>query len=339
MDALQVQRLKDRLKNPLTLVLIPHRSPDGDAMGACLGLYHFLKKLGHRVQVISPTDYPKFLKWMPGADRVWVYEQREAEAHRLLEQADLLFYVDFNTLHRTDTLREALRKSQAEVVLIDHHPDPDTFSYNYSDPKMSSSCEMVYHFIAKLGYRECIDAEIATCLYTGIMTDTGSFRFSNTTPSTYRVAAELVEHGADNAAIHQHTCDGYTPQRIALLGLALQNLTLLPDYNTAYIALSSEDLLKHHYQRGDTEGFVNYGLAIRGVKLAVLFIEDRERAFIKISFRSRADFSAQVLARDYFNGGGHAHAAGGISRKSLPETLAYFKSVLKTHWKAHREVS
>ncbi|MEH0008044.1 MAG: bifunctional oligoribonuclease/PAP phosphatase NrnA [Flavobacteriales bacterium] len=309
-------------------MLVPHQSPDGDAMGACLGLYHFLKKIDQNPQVISPTDYPRYLKWMPGIERVWIYARESAPADRLLERADLIFYLDFNTVSRTHKMREALVRSQAAVVLIDHHHQPDTFSYVYSDVGMSSTCEMVYHFISKLCSLESIDKEIATCLYTGIMTDTGSFRFSGTSPTTYRVAADLVERGADGNEIHERICDGYTVQRINLLVAALQNLKVLAGYNTAYIVLWSEELVKNNYQRGDAEGFVNYALALAGIRLAALFVEDRERGRVKISFRSKGGFSVCELASQYFNGGGHTNAAGGISERGMSETLAYFESLL-----------
>lgn len=338
MDASQLQRLKARLKSPCNIVLIPHRSPDGDAIGSCLGLYHYLRNIGQAPHVISPTDYPKYLKWLPGSKDVWIYEKQEADAKRIVQGADLIFYLDFNTLHRTDKMRQVLLESTAAVVLIDHHPQPDSFTYMYSDPQMSSTCEMVYHFISKLGGQEQLDAQVATCLYTGLMTDTASFRLPNTSATTYRVAADLVARGADNAQIYQLTFDSYTPQRINLLGVALKNLHILPEYSTAYIALSSEELLKNNYQRGDTEGFVNYGLAIKGIKIAVLFIEDQERGIIKISFRCRAGFRVDTLAREHFHGGGHLQAAGGISHKSLSATLSHFKSLLKTYWEAQHQM-
>ncbi len=331
MNARQVQGLKAVLKNPCHIVLVPHQNPDADAIGACLGLCHFLKKIGQSPQIISPTDYPRYLKWMPGIERIWVYKRESAASDRLLEGADLIFYLDFNTVSRTDAMRESLMRSPAAVVLIDHHHQPDSFPYVYSDVDMSSTCEMVYHFISKLGDLDSIDEKVATCLYTGIVTDTGSFRFSGTSPTTYRVAADLVERGADGPGIQERICDSYTIQRVNLLRLALKNLKVLAAYHTAYIALQAEDLARNNYQSGDTEGFVNYGLAIKGIRLAALFVEDRARGRIKVSLRSKGNFSVCELARQYFNGGGHTHAAGGISERSMSETLAYFEDLVAKH--------
>ena len=325
-DSKSLQALLD--KRPI-ITIIPHTSPDGDAIGSTLGLYHFLKNQGHDVQVIAPTDFPDFLKWMPEADRILIYPDQESRAEQRIADSSLIFTLDFNNLLRAKPLTPFLQKALATFVMIDHHQQPDTYAtITYSDEKASSTCELIYNTIVSLGSQEAINQAIATCLYTGIMTDTGGFRFSMTSPQTHRVAAVLLEKGANCAQIASDVLDSYSIDRLQLLGTVLDGLTYLKEYKTAYMSVSSKILKQFNFRKGDTEGFVNYGLRIKEAELAVIFIENEEDNLIKISFRSKTSLDVNLLARTYFNGGGHINAAGGSMSISLEDTIKYFLEVL-----------
>jgi phosphoesterase RecJ-like protein len=229
-------------------------------------------------------------------------------------------------------MQEILTASEAVFIMIDHHREPSDFAnYTYSDAEMSSTCEMVYHFIDKLRAVHKITPEIATCLYVGIMTDTGSFRFSATSAETHRVIADLIDKGAVNHEIHNNIFDTYNEDRLQLLGTALQNLRVKPQYKTAYITLTQEELDKHNFQKGDTEGFVNYGLAIEKVVFAIIFIENKQEGIIKISFRSKGNFNVNEFARAHFEGGGHNNAAGGKSELSMEDTITKLNTILPSY--------
>ncbi|WMI67807.1 bifunctional oligoribonuclease/PAP phosphatase NrnA [Mangrovimonas sp. YM274] len=327
-----IKNIQTLLSRPKHVVIIPHKNPDGDAMGASLALYHYLKNMDHQVAVIAPNDYPNFLKWMPADELVLKYELQRKESDELLKNADLIFTLDFNALNRIGDMEHAVKTSEAIKVMIDHHQQPDDYAlYTYSDVSMSSTCEMIYHFIDMLGGLKSINQDIATCLYTGIMTDTGSFRFASTTSTTHKVIAHLMDQGAQNAQIHNNIYDTNSFDRLQLLGRALSNLKILPEYKTAYISLTQEDLNTFNFKKGDTEGFVNYGLSLEGVVLAVIFIENQQEGIVKISLRSKGDFSVNELSRAHFEGGGHTNAAGGKSDLSLEATIEKFISILPSY--------
>ena len=330
--------LQDLLSTPKNIVIIPHKNPDGDAMGSTLGLLQYLNKKGHRATVVSPNDYPKFLKWLPFEDFVIKYDLQNQQALRLIKEADLIFTLDFNSLSRVGDMSVVLEKSSAQFVMIDHHQQPDDYAVvTYSDVTICATCQMVYHTIEMLGDKDLIDADIATCLYTGIMTDTGSFRFRSTSSLTHTVIASLIEKGADNAFIHEQIYDANSFSRMQLLGTALTNLKVLPEYRAAFITLSQDELDEHNYQKGDTEGFVNYGLSLDNIKIALIFIENKQEGIIKISLRSKGDFSVNEMSRSHFHGGGHTNAAGGKSDLSLEDTVAYFISILPQYKDALNE--
>ena len=333
-----VLKLKSLLSAPKKIVIVPHKNPDGDAMGSTLALYIYLKKTGHDALVIAPNDYPKFLKWLPYEDTVLKYEHNKEEANTKIAEADLIFTLDFNALSRTGEMGDVLQEATAHFVMIDHHQQPDDYAVvTYSDVTICATSQMVYHTLEKLEATDLIDKDMATCMYTGIMTDTGSFRFSSTTAETHRVIAHLIDHGADNAFIHEQIYDANSFHRMQLLGKALTNLTEVPEYKTAFITLSQDELDTFNYQKGDTEGFVNYGLSLDGIKLAAIFIESRQDNIVKISLRSKGDFSVNEMARTHFSGGGHINAAGGKSDDSLAETVAYFISILPQYKEALHE--
>jgi phosphoesterase RecJ-like protein len=324
--------LKGLLSAPKKIVIVCHKNPDGDAIGSSLGLYYYLKDQGHDATVIVPNDYPHFLKWLPGTHTVVNYETQTAISETLIAQSDLIFTLDFNALHRTGSMTASLEDSKAIKVMIDHHQQPDDYAkFMYSDVTMSSTCEMVYHFIDQLEDTPEIDAKIATCLYVGIMTDTGSFRFPLTTAKTHRVIANLIEKGAINSDIHNAVFDTNSESKLQLLGCALTNLKVLPEHKTAYISLSQEELDTYNFKKGDTEGFVNYGLSIEGVIFAAIFIESKQDNIIKISLRSKGDFSVNEFSRAHFHGGGHTNAAGGKSDLTLKDTLVSFENLLDTY--------
>lgn len=330
MKTSDILELKELLQSTKTIVIVPHRNPDGDAIGSTLGLYHYFNMLGHRAIIIAPNDYPKFLKWMPGEESILKFDEDISNCKELIMECDLLFTLDFNALHRTGQLMaDTMENSNAIKVMIDHHQQPDDYAtYQYSDVNMSSTCEMVFNFISFLGDESKIDSNIATCLYTGIMTDTGSFRFPSTTIKTHEVISKLMAKGADNSTIHNNVFDTNSYGKLQLLGRALQNLKVIPELRTAYITLTQEELDSFKYKKGDTEGFVNYGLSLEGIIFAAIFIENKQENIIKISFRSKGDFSVNEFARTYFNGGGHTNAAGGRSSESLELTIEKFISIL-----------
>ncbi len=332
MNSIEISEIKELLVIPKNIVIVPHHNPDGDAIGSTLALYHYLVTLGHNTTVISPNGYPEFLKWIPGSDSIIKYNSNAKVAEDLINEADLIFTLDFNNLSRSGNLEGVLTKSNATFIMIDHHQQPDDYAkYTYTDTGMSSTCQMVYHFIDKLADRDKITPEIATCIYLGIMTDTGSFRYRSTTSITHKVIADLIERGADNTDIHERIYDSNTLSRIQLKGVALNNLNVLSEYKTAYTTLSQKELDDHHFKKGDTEGFVNLGLSITGILFAAIFIENKKEGIIKISLRSKGDFSVNDFSRNHFEGGGHINAAGGKSNLSLKDTIEKFISILPTY--------
>ncbi|GLB53836.1 exopolyphosphatase [Neptunitalea chrysea] len=332
MNEFEIAKVQALLKSAKNIVIIPHKNPDGDAIGSTLGLYHYLTLKSLNVTVVSPNDYPAFLKWIPGENTIVKYDYQTDEATKKIKEADLIFTLDFNDFSRTDNMQFLLEKSTADFVMIDHHQSPSDYAkVTYSDPTMSSTCEMVYHFIYMLGDEASINKDIADCLYTGIMTDTGSFRFASTSSTTHRVIATLIDKGAENATIHNRIYDSNSKSRLLLLGCALKNLVVLEEYNTVYITLSKEELVTYNYEKGDTEGFVNYGLSLAGIKFAAIFIENMhtDEEFVKVSLRSKGNFNVNLFSRSHFNGGGHINAAGGRSNMSLEATKTYFEDIIK----------
>lgn len=327
-----VQGVYPLLGQAKKIIITAHQKPDGDAMGSSLGLYHFLKGLGHDVTVISPTNWANFLDWMPGCDTVVDFEKKQDFSKQLIHQADIIFCLDFNIMHRTKHMEQPLLAANCVKVLIDHHQQPqeEAFTYGISDVNKSSTCEMVYDFIMHSPYAETLNLDMATCIYTGIMTDTGSFRFPSTTASVHRAVAHLKDLGLNHSAIHDHIYDNLTENRLQFLGNALLNrMEVLYEYNTALMVIPKRDLLKYEIKTGDTEGLVNYLLTIDGMKMGALLIDrDEER---KWSFRSKGDFDVNIFARKHFEGGGHKNAAGGRSSDGIEYNVEKFKAVLEEY--------
>jgi phosphoesterase RecJ-like protein len=311
------------------MVITTHQKPDADAMGSSLALAHYFQKKGHEVRVISPTNWAGFVNWMPGTAEVINYEQQITKANQLLDAADVLFCLDFNIFYRTKSMTEKLKSLTCTKVLIDHHQEPDTasFTFGVSDTSKSSTCEMVYDFIIGAGDADLIDENIATCIYAGVVGDTGSFRFASTHAGVHALVADLKRRGLDHGKIHEGLYDNFLENRLRFIGhVLLHRMEILYEYNTALIAIPKSDLVQFNIRTGDTEGLVNYPQSIQGIRFAALVIDrDEER---KWSFRSKGAFDCNTFARAYFEGGGHYNAAGGRSSQTLDETVSTFKQVL-----------
>ncbi len=307
-----------------------HQKPDADAMGSSLGLSLFLRRLGHRTTVISPTNWAEWLKWMPDCAGVIDYEYSTEKAVSVLEEAEWVFCLDFNTLSRTRHMAPRLRKLAVPKLLIDHHQQPESavFAYGISNTEKSSTCEMIYDLIVESGHADRIDVDIAACLYAGVMTDTGSFRFPGATASVHRMVAALKDTGLNHTQIHDNLFDNFLENRLRFMGFVLQNrMEVFYEYNAALISVPWKDLVRYEIKTGDTEGLVNYPLSIQGIKMAALIIDRDEE--VKCSFRSKGDFDVNTFARTYFDGGGHFNAAGGRSTDTLETTVQRFINAIK----------
>lgn len=332
MEENQIIEAKKLLQGSKKIAIIPHRNPDGDAMGSTLALFHFLKKMNHQPVVISPNEFPDFLAWLPGSADVLIYEKDRNGTKNILEQAELIFTLDFNALHRTGEMENVLSTLHAPFIMIDHHQAPDSYAkVTFSNTNYGSTCEMVYDFIEAVYDSKLIDKTIATCIYTGIVTDSGSFKFPKTTGKTHRIVANLIDLGIENTEIHNLLFSNTTYESLQLLGKALQNMRIIKEHRTSYITLTQEELDYFRYKKGDTEGIVNYGLSIKDVIFTAIFIENKDEGIIKISLRSLGDFDVNQLSREHFNGGGHNNAAGGKSMLSMSETIKQFENVVKNH--------
>lgn len=331
--------LKKFLETPKNIVVVGHRNPDGDAVGSTLALSRYLNKKGHHATVVMPNDYPDFLHWLPGSENTYQFDWQNKQSQKAIQKSDIIFLLDFNALHRVGSnMQKTLEEYPNDFAMIDHHQQPGNVKYMYSDVTICSTAQMVYQFIEMNNDVALIDKDMATCMYTGIMTDTGSFRFRSTTSTTHRIIADLIDKGAENDRIHNNVYDANSYNRLLLLGQALSNLQILPSYKTAYITLTDDEKKRFDFQKGDTEGVVNYALSLKGIIFAAIFIEDKEQNIIKISFRSKGKFSVNQFARNHFEGGGHDNAAGGKSHLSMEETVTKFSSLLD-NYKSDLEVS
>lgn len=325
-----IQDFYNQLTTPRKVVITTHQKPDGDAMGSSLGLFHFLIQFGHSVQVISPTNWASFLNWMPACNQVIDYESDNVKCDKLIAEADWIFCLDFNTLVRTKKMEPVLAAASATRILIDHHQQPQSemFAYGISDTSKSSTAEMVYDFIIHSGYHSKINNDIAQCLYAGVMTDTGSFRFPSTSAAVHTMVADLLAGGLKQSVIHEHLFDNFSESRLRFIGNVLLNrLQVFYEYNTALISLTQQDLVKYDIKTGDTEGLVNYPLSIEGIKFAAIIIDRGEER--KCSFRSKGSFDVNTFARKYFDGGGHYNAAGGQSKEPLEAVVNKFVQCMK----------
>ena len=313
------------------IVIIPHHNPDGDALGSSFGLRLVLQNLGKNARVIAPNDYPEFLHWLPGSQEAVIWFRQRKTAIRAIEKADLLIFLDFNDLDRVENMKETIEATNVPKLMIDHHPYPKEIAdVIISDTAASSTSELVTHFIKWAGFTDKINKKVASCLLTGIITDTGSFSYNSSHPETYEALSLLLETGVNKDKIYDNVYNNYSFQRMQLMGFALnERMKYIPKYNTAYIYLTKEDLKTYNFRPGDSEGFVNLPLSIKGVVFAAFFMEKDDK--IKMSLRSKFSFPANKVASDYFNGGGHLNAAGGHSNLSMDEAIKQFESVLKEY--------
>lgn len=324
------QKIKEFADQAQSIVITSHKSPDGDSIGSSLALYHVLKNLGKQVQVVHPDPAPEFLHWVPGQEYIVDFETKSEEAISILQTADLIFCLDYNEPSRVgDPMQEYLVASQAVKVMIDHHLHPADFcQVVISETAACSTCELVYNWLKDINCLNELDEVSGTCIYLGIMTDTGSFRFPSVSASTHEIIADLIRRGVKHYLVHEAVFDTNTVDRIKLRGYALsEKLVCLSEIHVAYAALSEAELKKYNYQKGDTEGLVNQILGIQGIKMAVLFVEKDGK--VKISFRAKGDYFVNELAKTHFDGGGHAYASGGISSQSLEKTVEKFVTFVK----------
>ncbi|MDQ2751460.1 MAG: bifunctional oligoribonuclease/PAP phosphatase NrnA [Bacteroidota bacterium] len=320
------------LLQPQNVLITMHQKPDGDAMGSALGMYDFLTQLGHNATVVSPTNWADFLQWMPGCEGAIDFESYRDKVAQIVNEASLIICLDFNVMYRTKNLQYLLLQSTAIKVLIDHHEQPEEsqFTYGISNPYKSSTSEMVYDLIVESGHTANINLDVAACLYTGVMTDTGSFRYPSTTASVHQMVAHFKELGLDHTPIHEHIFDNFLENRLRFIGNALLNrLDVLYEYNTAMMAIPRSETKAFDIKTGDTEGLVNYLLSIEGIKFGALLIDREEER--RWSFRSKGDFDVSQFARLHFEGGGHKNAAGGRSTDSLENNVQKFKTVLQEY--------
>lgn len=323
------------LTEPKNIVITFHQKPDADAMGSALGLYNFLIQLDHKVTVISPTNWAGFLSWMPSAKKALDFEMQNEKALKALKDAEWLFCLDFNVLSRTRNMEPVIKNLDCIKILIDHHQQPQTeaFDFGISNTAKSSTAEMIFDFIIESGHSDKINTQIAECLYAGVMTDTGSFRFNSTSSDVHRMVARLKETGLDHSQVHENLFDNFLESRFRFFGnILLNRMEIFYEYNTALIAIPQKDLIKYNVKTGDTEGLVNFPLSIKGIKLAAVVIDRGDER--KSSFRSKGGFDVNTFARKYFNGGGHFNAAGGRNSETLDEVVKKFKEAIKQNKEA-----
>ncbi len=324
-----IKAFKDQLSQPRKVVILTHFKPDADALGSSLGLARYLKKKGHTVTVITPSDYPDFIAWMPGNEEVVIFQKDKPDrCAKLVADAEMIFCLDFSSLNRINELGGMVREAGAKKVLVDHHLEPEHFAdFEQWDGTAASTAELVYQLIVELDDQALVDGPMADCLYAGIMTDTGGFRHSNTNHKVFQIASDLVARGANPYKVSKLIYETNSLERLRLMGYVLwEKLQVLPEYKTAYIALTADELKRFGSQTGDTEGLVNFGLSIKGIKLSVIISDRREN--IKLSLRSLGDFSVNEMARAHFQGGGHRNAAGGQTNLTLEQTVKKFLDLL-----------
>jgi phosphoesterase RecJ-like protein len=326
-----IRDIKAGIETSEKISIVMHHNPDGDALGASMGMYHLLKKLSKDVTVIAPNPYPDFLKWMKDQDKVIIGTTDKIRAISTLKETDFLILLDFNVLNRTDWMEPEIRKLTCKSLLIDHHPNPGDFAdHIISSTIPSSTAELVYQFIQQSGWSHLLDKDMGECLYAGIMTDTGGFSHNSSRPETFETVANLLRAGIDKDKIYAEVYNNYSFDRMRFLGHALkEKMQHIPEYNTAFIVLTKEEQKAYNFKAGDTEGFVNYPLSIQGTVFSAFFLEKED--YVKISFRSIGDFPANDFSARYFNGGGHINAAGGESYQTIQETVKKFVQVLESY--------
>tara|TARA_R110002050_G_scaffold176775_1_gene309781 strand:+ start:47804 stop:48817 length:1014 start_codon:yes stop_codon:yes gene_type:complete len=327
----QINQIKALLKTPIKAVIIPHMNPDGDALGSCLGWSQYLQLKGHTTTVVAPNAYPSFYNWMSEANQIVLHSNHPEKVTEALNNADVVFFLDYNDLKRIGKIKEVVENKSAKFVMIDHHRQPTDFAdIMISNPEKSSTSEMVFDVISALGDKDLINKSIGECLYTGIITDTGSFRFGSTTKDTHLAAAHLLASGVEPDQVYTKVYDNNTIDKMHLMGYVLvDKLKQVDQIAASYISISEAEQNRFNFQKGDSEGFVNFGLSVKGMKAAGFFRESE--GYVKVSLRSKNDFDVNVIAREHFNGGGHRNAAGGRLDMSLEEAVTHFQKIMLLH--------
>lgn len=327
----KIKELKKLLSKEKKIIITTHTNPDGDAIGSSLGLYHFLKKTNHNVNVVTPNRHPEFLNWVPGCDDIIIYEENKELGKKLIDDCDLLFTLDFNNLNRCGLVGENINLKKHEIVMIDHHQSPSDYSnITFSYPQISSTCELIFKLITRLTDIDLIDKDISTCIYLGMMTDTGSFQYNSVNSETHSILSVLMDKGIDHSKVYNNIYNSNNLSKLRILGSALNNLNQIKESKTTYMTLTKTQLVDNNYKKGDTEGLVNYGLSLKNIDFTAIFIEDIDEVNnIKISFRSKNLFPCDKFAKKFFNGGGHKNAAGGKYLGSIDNAVTKFKSSLK----------
>jgi len=312
---------------PQNVAILSHRNPDGDAIGSSLAMRHYLEQYGHTVHVLFPSEYPEEFEVLSGAEDILVWDIHTEECKQVLSRKNLFFLLDFNSYSRIDRMGDYMKDLPGKRVMIDHHLYPDQIAdYVFSEPEASSTCEMIYRFIQGIGDGMRINPTVGTCIFTGLVTDTGSFRHA-TNGTVYRIAADLVDRGVDDTGVQDMIFNSQKEKHLRLLGHCLTHrMEYLPEYRTALIWLSKKDYEIFNIQRGDTEGIVNYLLSIRDGRLAA-FIHNQPTV-VKLSLRSKGNIDVQEICKKHFNGGGHKNASGAYSHDSLKATIEKFKDLL-----------
>ena len=330
-DQANIDLFGEWLKKTEKIVIVTHISPDGDAMGSSLGLYHFLTSQGKTVNIIVPNAFPEFLKWMPGAKDITLYDKNKEYANKLIAEADMICCLDFNALKRIEEMGIAVKEAKARKVMIDHHPFPDDIcSIVMSHPEISSTSELVFRLISRMGYFDDITKEGAECIYTGMMTDTGSFTYNSNNQEIYFIISQLISKGIDKDDINRNVYNTYSESRLRLMGYVLHSkMKVYPEYQAAMISLTQDELKEFNYVKGDSEGFVNIPLSIKEVKFVVFFREDTD--MIKVSLRSVGDFPCNKFASEYFGGGGHLNASGGEFYGTMQQAIEIFEQALEKY--------
>lgn len=314
------------------IVIVSHVSPDGDAIGSSLGLYHFLLTQDKDVNVIVPNIFPDFLKWMPGSKDILLYDRYKDFADKLIREADVICCLDFNALKRIEDMAGAVAASPARKMMLDHHLHPEEFCrITISHPEISSASELVFRLICRMGYFSDINRQCAECIYTGMMTDTGGFTYNSNNREIYFIISELLSKGIDKDAIYRKVYNTYSESRLRLMGYVLSNMRVYREYNSALISLTKEEQGRFDYIKGDSEGFVNIPLSIKNVCFSCFLREDTEKRMIKISLRSVGSFPCNRVATEYFNGGGHLNASGGEFYGTMDEAVKVFEEALEKY--------
>lgn len=307
-------------------VILTHMGPDGDAIGSSLALCHYLRSKGKQAVVLVPDSAPDFLKWLPGADEIKTYGDNPAASDEMVAKADVLCCLDFNVVSRIGNIASAFLYSKAKKFLLDHHPFPGSyFDVILSHPEASSTSELVFHLICALGDFRSMDLNMAECIYTGIMTDTGALSYNSNNSSLFNIVSHLLDKGVDKDDIYRRVYNNYSEDRLRLQGFVLcEKMQVFRDKSTSLITLTDDELRRFNYKKGDTEGFVNMPLQINGVLMSAFFREDKEQGIIKLSFRSVGDVPCNRFSSEFFHGGGHINAAGGEFNGTLSEAVECF---------------